>query len=77
MAKRFNRRVSEATRFRMSLAKKGSKNPMYKKHHEVLAWHQHILEAPLEMTGLSVALLRCFDIKMSDILKDTLKESFK
>lgn len=33
MAKRFNRRVSEATRFRMSLAKKGSKNPMYKKHH--------------------------------------------
>lgn len=31
MARRYNRRVSEATRFRMSLAKKGSKNPMYGK----------------------------------------------
>ena len=34
MAQRRNRKVSEATRFRMSLAKKGSKNPMYKKHHK-------------------------------------------
>ena len=31
MARRYNRRVSEATRYRMSLAKKGSKNPMYGK----------------------------------------------
>lgn len=31
MAKRFNRRISEATKFKMSLAKKGSKNPMYGK----------------------------------------------
>lgn len=31
MAKRFNRRVSEATKLKMSLAKKGSKNPMYGK----------------------------------------------
>lgn len=34
MAHRYSRKVSEATRFRMSLAKKGSKNPMYKKHHK-------------------------------------------
>lgn len=31
MAKRFNRRVSEATKFKMSLSKQGKKNPMYGK----------------------------------------------
>ena len=34
MAKRFNRRVSEATRFKMSIAKQGTKNPMSGKHHD-------------------------------------------
>ena len=34
MAKRFNRRVSEATKFKMSLAKQGTKNPMSGKHHD-------------------------------------------
>lgn len=33
MAKRFSRRVSEATRFKMRLAKQGSKNPMFGKKH--------------------------------------------
>ena len=34
MTKRFNRRVSEATRFKMSIAKQGTKNPMSGKHHK-------------------------------------------
>jgi len=34
MARRRNRQVSTATRFKMSIAKQGSKNPMYGKHHK-------------------------------------------
>ena len=33
MAKRVRRRLSEATKFKMRLAKLGKKNPMYGKHH--------------------------------------------
>ena len=33
MAQRYRRSPSAATRFKMSLAKQGSKNPMYGKHH--------------------------------------------
>lgn len=33
MAKRFSRKVSDATRFKMRLAKKGRKNPMFGKKH--------------------------------------------
>ena len=31
MARRYTRRISEATKFKMSLAKQGKKNPMYGK----------------------------------------------
>ena len=34
MAKRFSRRVSESTRFKMRLAKQGRKNPMFGKQHK-------------------------------------------
>lgn len=34
IAKRFRRKVSDATKFRMSLAKQGRKNPMSGKHHK-------------------------------------------
>ena len=34
MARRRNRQVSTATRFKMSIAKKGTKNPMSGKHHK-------------------------------------------
>ena len=34
MARRYNRRVSEGTRFKMSIAKQGAKNPMSGKHHD-------------------------------------------
>lgn len=33
MAKRFRRRPSEATRYKMRLAKLGRKNPMFGRHH--------------------------------------------
>ena len=33
MGKRIRRKLSTATRYKMSLAKQGSKNPMYGKHH--------------------------------------------
>lgn len=33
MAKRIRRKLSEATKFKMRLAKLGSKNPMHGKHH--------------------------------------------
>ena len=33
MAKRIRRKLSDATKFKMSLAKQGSKNPMHGKHH--------------------------------------------
>ena len=33
MAKRFSRKVSDATRFKMRLAKQGRKNPMFGKKH--------------------------------------------
>lgn len=33
MARRRNRQVSTTTKFKMSIAKQGSKNPMYGKHH--------------------------------------------
>lgn len=33
MSKRIRRKLSEATKFKMSLAKLGSKNPMHGKHH--------------------------------------------
>lgn len=33
MARRYNRRLSEATKFKMSIAKKGTNNPMYGKKH--------------------------------------------
>ena len=33
MGKRIRRKLSTATRFKMSLAKQGSKNPMKGKHH--------------------------------------------
>ena len=33
MSKRIRRKLSEATRFKMSIAKQGSKNPMKGKHH--------------------------------------------
>lgn len=34
MAKRFRRKVSDATKFKMKIAKQGKKNPMYGKHHK-------------------------------------------
>lgn len=34
MARRRNRQVSAATRFKMSIAKQGTKNPMSGKHHK-------------------------------------------
>ena len=34
MARRKNRQVSTATKFKMSLAKQGTKNPMSGKHHK-------------------------------------------
>ena len=34
MARRRNRQVSTATRFKMSIAKQGTKNPMSGKHHK-------------------------------------------
>lgn len=34
MARRRNRQVSTATKFKMSLAKQGTKNPMSGKHHK-------------------------------------------
>ena len=33
MGKRIRRKLSTATRYKMSLSKQGSKNPMYGKHH--------------------------------------------
>ena len=33
MSKRIRRKLSESTKFKMRLAKLGSKNPMYGKHH--------------------------------------------
>lgn len=33
MAKRLRRKLSEATKYKMRLAKLGRKNPMYGKHH--------------------------------------------
>jgi len=33
MAKRFSRKVSDATKFKMRIAKQGRKNPMYGKQH--------------------------------------------
>ena len=33
MSKRIRRKLSEATKFKMSLQKLGSKNPMHGKHH--------------------------------------------
>lgn len=33
MAKRIRRKLTEATKFKMSVAKQGSKNPMSGKHH--------------------------------------------
>lgn len=33
MTKRIRRKLSEATKFKMRLAKLGNKNPMYGKHH--------------------------------------------
>lgn len=33
MVKRIRRKLSTATKYKMSLAKQGSKNPMYGKHH--------------------------------------------
>lgn len=33
MSKRIRRKLSEATKFKMRLAKLGIKNPMYGKHH--------------------------------------------
>ena len=38
MAKRFSRKVSDATRFKMRLAKQGRKNPMFKALTEY--WHK-------------------------------------
>jgi len=34
MARRRNRQVSTATRFKMGIAKQGTKNPMSGKHHD-------------------------------------------
>lgn len=34
MAKRFSRKVSDATKFKMRLAKQGRKNPMFGKKHK-------------------------------------------
>lgn len=34
MAKRFSRNISEATRYKMRIAKQGRKNPMYGKKHK-------------------------------------------
>ena len=34
MARRRNRQVSTATRFKMSISKQGTKNPMSGKHHD-------------------------------------------
>ena len=34
MAKRFSRKISEATRFKMRMAKQGNKNPMFGKKHK-------------------------------------------
>lgn len=33
MAKRIRRKISDATRFKMSIAKRGSANPMAGRHH--------------------------------------------
>lgn len=34
MAKRFSRKVSDATKFKMRIAKQGRKNPMFGKKHK-------------------------------------------